>query len=295
MAPIRSTLESLEDLDESLHSLYLEKEIKDKDGKPRKIYEADIENPDSLSFVAPLRNAHEAQKKINVTLKAENAELRQKAEGIPADFSLEEWERLKAVDAELKKNPDDPEKKRQHEAEIQSVRAMNQQTLDRMKVKHESDVRALEERLKGKDVTIRRLLVEDGLTKALADSGISKHYLKAARAMLEKSVKMSEDNGVYTAVIETDLGEEPIDKFVPVWAQSDEGKAFVTPARGADASGSDSKGGKGVNVLDNPYRKSGWNMTQQSAIYRTDSERANRLAKIAGHKDAVTARFEGAH
>jgi hypothetical protein len=44
----------------------------------------------------------------------------------------------------------------------------------------------------------------------------------------------------------------------------------------------------------NPWSKQHWNLTRQGQIYRQDQAEANRLARAAGHKDALSARRENA-
>ncbi len=44
----------------------------------------------------------------------------------------------------------------------------------------------------------------------------------------------------------------------------------------------------------NPFSKQGWNLTGQAKIFKRDQAEANRLAQAAGHKDALSARFENA-
>lgn len=63
-------------------------------------------------------------------------------------------------------------------------------------------------------------------------------FIKAATAMLAGSVKMDGDK----AIVETDMGPMGIGDHIKRWAAS-EGKAFVTPAQGGGAGGSQSQNG----------------------------------------------------
>jgi hypothetical protein len=52
-----------------------------------------------------------------------------------------------------------------------------------------------------------------------------------------------------------------------------------------------------VNVNDapaNPWSKQHWNLTGQAQIFKRDQDEANRLARAAGHKDALSARIANA-
>jgi hypothetical protein len=290
---LKAILESLDDVEESIKGLYKPVAIKGPDGKDKPVFAVDIEGGDSLPFVIPLRNAHERQKAENQQLRTKITELEAKVAGIPEDFSQEEWDRLQAVDSEMKKNPDDPEKKRAHEAEVQSIKAMHEQAIDRIRKKAEADLKTERDAHVATKAALRTRVVGDDLTKALVESGVDKRYLKAAKALLEKSVKVKEEGANLIAVIETDLGETPIDQFVPQWSQSEEGKLFIPPARGSDAPGSGNNR-IGGTLDGNPWSKQHWNATQQGQVFKVDQAKADRLAKAAGHKSAIGARVEDA-
>ena len=44
----------------------------------------------------------------------------------------------------------------------------------------------------------------------------------------------------------------------------------------------------------NPWLKQHWNLTHQVQIYKRDQLEANRLAQLAGHRDALSARLKNA-
>jgi hypothetical protein len=48
------------------------------------------------------------------------------------------------------------------------------------------------------------------------------------------------------------------------------------------------------NDAPNPWSKQHWNLTNQVRIYKRDQAEADRLARAAGHKDALTARIANA-
>jgi hypothetical protein len=119
---------------------------------------------------------------------------------------------------------------------------------------------------------------------------VDKKFLAAAKALLERSVKVHEENGTMTAMFETDLGEQPIDQFIPQWAQSDAGKHFLVPAHGGGAAGSDGNRNNAGQFTNNPWAKSSWNMTQQAQVFSKDPGKADRWAKAAGHPQALGAK-----
>ena len=44
----------------------------------------------------------------------------------------------------------------------------------------------------------------------------------------------------------------------------------------------------------NPWSRQHWNLTGQAKIFKRDQAEANRLARAAGHRDALSSRFENA-
>lgn len=295
MPSMKGVVETLDEIeDEGQRELYKEVTIKGLDGKAKKQFELQIEGAAEATFswVMPLRNAHDRSKSENATLKAKVAEFEGRPE-VPSDFAIEEWTRLKSVDEEVKKGTD-PENKRAHEAEVQSIKAMHEQALNRTKTKAENDLKAKDALIAKLESALRQRVVWDDLTKALVENGVDKKYLRGARALLERSVKVRGEGGDMSAYVETDLGETPIIDFVPQWVQSEEGKLYATPARGSDASGSDLRG-KGPGSLDsNPWAKASWNATLQAQVWKADAAKADRLAKNAGHRAAVGARVDDA-
>jgi hypothetical protein len=79
------------------------------------------------------------------------------------------------------------------------------------------------------------------------------------------------------ALVETDLGELPVSKFVTDWAGSDDGKEYVAKPTGLDSKGSD-----GRRLEGNPFAKAGWSKTEQGRLITADRAKAERLAKAAG-------------
>lgn len=293
---LKAVVDTLDDVEEGAREFYKQVTVKDSLGKAKQQFEVVLEGAAdaTLSWVMPLRNAHDRTKADLATAKARVAELEGKPE-VPDDFSADEWTRLKAVDAESKKG-DDPERKRAHEAEVQSIKAMQEQALTRQKTKYEKDLVDEKTAHDKTKASLRTRVVRDDLTKALVESGVDKKFLKGARALLEQSIKVKGDGGEMQAFVETDLGETPIADFVPQWAQSEEGKLYMTQAKGSDAGGSDLRGsGKGGGNLDaNPYAKATWNTTIQAQTWKADAAKAERLAKAAGHAGPLAARFEHA-
>lgn len=83
----------------------------------------------------------------------------------------------------------------------------------------------------------QKLLVDNGLSEALAKAGVTNPvHQKAAKAMLAAQVQVVDDNGNKVARV----GEKALMDFIGEWAGSDEGKHFVAApnASGGGAHGS---------------------------------------------------------
>ena len=46
--------------------------------------------------------------------------------------------------------------------------------------------------------------------------------------------------------------------------------------------------------VENPWSRQFWNLAEQGQIFKRDKDKADRLARAAGHKDAMTARIANA-
>lgn len=287
MPLLKSVVENLDDVAEELRGYYTEKTDGDKTTYVLNLSDDVTGHPK----VTALQNAHERQKQTNAELKTKVSELEAKAVELPEGFSADEWDRLKAFEAEVKeRGEDDPDKKKQHEAEIQSVKKMYDDKIERLKTQMENGFRERDGKLKGKDSTIERLVVRDGLAAELAKNGVKKDAIPYVQAKLEKSVKVVDIDGELNAMFETDLGDKPLGEFIAEWVQTDAAKLFVEAPKGGGAPGSGDRSDNGTN----PWSHKSWNATVQGRVFVSDKAKAERLAKAAGHKAAIGARRENA-
>lgn len=91
---------------------------------------------------------------------------------------------------------------------------------------------------------VRQLLVENGLNEALTKAGVKPEYLKAAKAMFAKDVQVVQDGETRVAKV----GDKALTEFVTSWAQSDEGKHFVSAPANSGGGAGGGKGGQGTQV-----------------------------------------------
>lgn len=108
-----------------------------------------------------------------------------------------------------------------------------------------SEVEKLTKALAEKDGALTQHLIDAGLTDALAKAGVAPHYLNAAKAMFKGQAALKADNGAYQALI----GDKPIAEAIKAWAQTDEGKHFVS-APANSGGGANGGGGSGTKTGD---------------------------------------------
>lgn len=264
---LKAIVDTLDDVPEALHGEYKEQKIGDKT-----VFVLEVEGVDAHPAVVNLKTAHERQKQANKTLTGDLSAVRARLEGLPEEFNAEEYERLVAA-AEGKDGPKPDE-------QVARVR-------DQLERKHATELGKKDERIKVLEGVINRTLVDDGLNSALDAAGIDPKFKRAARATLKESglIKLVEEEGQFSAIVDTDMGPMALEKYVADWATGDEGKVFVAPARLDDAPGSRTNRG----TEPNPYAKDRWNKTEQGRLTTTDRNKAERLARAAGFKDLAAA------
>lgn len=264
---LKSIVDDLADVPEALHGEYKEQKIGDKT-----VFVLDVEGVDAHPVVVNLKTAHERQKQANKTLTTDLNAAKARLEGLPEEFNAEEYERLVAA-AEGKDGPKPDE-------QVARVR-------EQLERKHSTELGKKDDRIKVLEGVINRTLVDDGLNSALDAAGIDPKFKKAARAQLKETglIKLVEEDGQFSAIVDTDMGPMPLDKYVADWASGDEGKVFVSPAKLDDAPGSRHNRG----TENNPYAKDRWNKTEQGRLMQTDRNKAERLARAAGFKDLAAA------
>lgn len=265
---LRAVIDKAEDIPAAFASEYVEK-----DGK----FYLDLDNTlTSHTALHSLTTALATLKREKKTLQDRVTNLEAKTAGLPDDFDPA---RYADITAELETLKNDPNRDKDTEQKLQKERERYEQRLRDAEAKRLADLRAKEEEIKERDDLIHATLVDGGLTEALVKSGIAKEFMGATRALLRSSVKVRKgDDGKRHAVVDTDLGEVDIDKFVENWSKSDDGKPFVTPAKGSGSHGSGN--GRGSEI--NPWSKEAFNMTEQGRIIKSDKDKARRFMKAAG-------------
>lgn len=269
---LKAVVDSLDDIPEAFKSEY-----KEKDGK----FFLDLDDTiKAHTAILPLSNTLTSQKTKIATLTTENTTLKAKTAGLPEDFTPVKFEELQTeLDALKAEGGADGTKV---QAELQKAKGQYESRIAGLETKHAGELQAKDTEIGNLNNSITKLVADDGLTKALVQVGVGKEFLKASNAMLKSSVKVIKDEttGDYRPVVESDLGDLPLDQFVENWSKSEEGKVFVKPASGGGGAGSGG-GGAGTGEV-NPWAANTKNLTHQGQIIRTDKVKAERMMKAAG-------------
>lgn len=265
--PLKATYDTQDAIPEAIRDLYAEKEEKGKT-----FFALDIDGIEHHPGAKALKNALDRVKeeKRGVTEKLTAAEAR--LDGLPDDFNADEYQRLKdgAKDGES------------IDARLTAQRAQ-------LETKFSVDIKKKDDRLSVVEGALKKKIIDDGLTQALIDAGIDTAHLKTVKGYLSPRVKVSEEDGVFSATVDTDINPHlPLAEFAKSYA-ADEGKIYVAPARGAGAPGSDLRKGEV-----NPWAKETSNLTQQGQVMSADPNKARRMMKAAGKSDAEIIQVVGA-
>lgn len=108
-----------------------------------------------------------------------------------------------------------------------------------------SEYDKLKKSLESESKFVSSLLVDNGLSDAIAKAGIKPELSKAVKAMLASQVSIKAEGETRAALI----GDKPISDFVTEWAKSDEGKHFVAAPTNTGGGAVGGKEGEGNKVL----------------------------------------------
>lgn len=261
---VKTILQDLSEAPESLHGEYQQKDI---GGKT--VYVLDLDGTDNHPAVANLKNAFERVKADKQTLSRELGEIKAKFASLPDDFDADEWARLRTDDEARKIDPNNKDVRAQVETAIAAVKAQ-----------YDAKIQRLTKEAGELESEIRSRLVGDGLRQVFVHLGVRKGLIDAAIAANERNIEVVVEDGRRVARMKPELGGGEVASYFQNWANSDDAKDFIDPARGGDETGSRSNTG----LSDNPFGKKAWSKTTQAALVRADRGKAERLAKAAGFR-----------
>ncbi|MFN4296789.1 MAG: hypothetical protein ACK4FB_08095 [Brevundimonas sp.] len=252
---LQSIVTDIDAVDEAVRDHYVET-----DGKWVLQIEGVKDHPDAQA----LRRALERVRQEKAALQTEHDAAKARLDGLPDDFDASAYETLKAQ----------ADGKEPLKTDEQLVRVREQ--LER---KHADAVAKKDAEIGKLQGAIEKLTIEDGLSRAMDEANIDPKHKKKLAPYLRSlgKIKMHEDDGEFSAEVDTDMGPVSLTKFVSDWAGSDDGKEYVGKPTGLDSRGSD-----GRRMEGNPFAKTNWNKTEQGRVMNADRAKAERMAKAAG-------------
>lgn len=173
-------------------------------------------------------NAPEVQEAIQKAIKEATDGLARKNSELLAE--LKEARKGKTI------NPEDVEKLESRIEELQGQLTEAQKTAKAAIKEAETSKKALADA----EGSMTRMLVDNGLTDALAKAGVTNPvHLKAAKALLASQVQVVPDGDKKVAKV----GDKALADFIGEWAKGDEGKFFVAAPQNT---GGGANGGAGA-------------------------------------------------
>lgn len=264
---LKAVLDSLDNVPAEIHAFYVEK-----DGKWYLDLDDDIKTHPSVSA---LSNAYQAEKTKRTAATAKVTTLEARLAGLPDDFDATAYEDLKAkAEANDGKTVDE---------RIQLVTAQAERRAAAEKVKTDTAIKERDDKIAAKDALLERNVVEGGLSQAMDEANIDPKHKKKLAPYLRSlgKIKVAEEDGTVSAIVETDMGPISLSKFVADWAASEDGKEYVGKPTGLGAGGGNGGRQQGAN----PFVKANWSKTEQSKIVSSDRGKAEQMAKSAGFRN----------
>jgi len=158
----------------------------------------------------------------------------------------------------------DPERAKQLETEYEELQNKisekdNDATAIKkaLETKYTKQIKEYEENLNTYKSKYEQKMIDETLTTELEKIGVTNPiYKKSVKALLKEQIKLQDDT-VF-------LGEEPVDSYIKKWSETEDAKAFITPAE-------NSGGG---------YKKSGGTLaTQKISKNATAKEKTDYITK----------------
>jgi hypothetical protein len=218
---IQAIVSSLDDVQGEVKSLY-----KEQDGK----FVLDIDGLDDHPTVRGVITANKSNKEKRDAHKAELDQLQAKLSAIPEDFDPEAYQQMKEQ-IEKGTGPDVDERLAKQRAKLEE--------------KFNAEINGREEKIGKLDGAIRKMIIDDGLSRAMDDASIDPVHKSKLLPYLKTVGKLTveADGDAFKASVDTDLGPIGLKQFVADWAETEDGKLYV-----AKSTGPKPRGGEGGTV-----------------------------------------------
>ena len=227
---VKAILESVDDLPEDVKGFYKQ------DGDR---FVLDVDDIDNHPKVRGVITANKTNKETRDKLRAELEDLKGRFSFLPEDFDADTFQALNdAAEGKGGKITDE------------QIAEMRAKLTERLEKKYQPEIQTRDERIANLDNYLRSMVIGEGLSKAADEAGIDRDFKDAAIALIQKNAKIAidENDGKYSASVDTDMGAVPIAQYVREWAATDQGKKFVAKSTGPDPKGgrSGADGGKTI-------------------------------------------------
>lgn len=207
---LKLNYESKSEIPEGLEAYYAEK-----DGA----FVLQAEGLKTDNDVASVKNALDKERKARREAEAKVKDFENKYSLLPDDFDIDEFNRLKDtsqgdIDAKLKEQR------------------------ERITEQHTKELSKLQEQLQEKDSLVSTHVKTATLQRAMAENNIAKPFMPAVEAMMKDKITV-EGGDVF-------LNEKPVSDALKEWANSDEGKHYVSAPQNSGGGSNESKSGNGA-------------------------------------------------
>ena len=217
------------------------------------------DDDDFQSFIQEqVGNAISGFERKNAQLLDELKKAKEKARSAPDADELESLREQAEKAAEYER------KQLEHKGEYETL-------ISKTKEQHKAEVEKLKGQLEKATASMRKLLVEGGLSTALAEANCNPTLLKAAVKLLSDDISVVEEGDVMVARV----GAQTIQEYIQEWSSSEVGKNFVrAPAsRGGNAGANGANGSAGTASEHEAYfipGSPGYSLTKQVELRNTD-------------------------
>jgi hypothetical protein len=190
-------------------------------------------------------------------LTAKVAELQESNESL-ATKNRELLGEVKAAKAKAKGAEIDPSEHEALKAQVEQLQSQLDKTSKMTKVETEKLTKQLGE----KDAALQRLLIDGGLSDALAKAGVAPQSMDAAKALLRQDVAIKSEGDDIRAV----MGDKALSEAISEWASSEQGKHFVAAPKNS--------GGGAIGSTNGASSKSFKDMTseERTTLYRNNPQ-----------------------
>lgn len=221
---IRAVVSALDKVAEELRPLY-----KETDGK----FVLDVEGFDDHPTVRGVIVANQTNKQKRDELRQRATELEQRLaafDGLPDDFDADAYADM-AERLEKNQAPDLDEKLAKQRAKLEE--------------RFGAEISAREERIAKMEKSLQRMVIDDGLSRAMDEAMIDPLHKSKLVPYLKSAGKITveEADGSYQASVDTDLGAVSLKQFVTDWAGSEDGKPYVAKSTGPRPQGGHGRNG----------------------------------------------------